>query len=120
VLSMREGYEVVLMVGTDGGSIALQRRESSSGKWVWLMETNEVELYDLLDGEEGFNSRDAVKCDFAGSFAGAMALIDRYPWAKLHPMKVHPEYREEVLSAVRDRGGVRAERRWRQLLKWKR
>jgi hypothetical protein len=106
-------YETVLMVGAAGGSITLYRWEISAECWLWAMQTNEVVLYDLLDGEDGFDSRDAVKHLIANSFEEGLKLLDRYPWTRLEPMEVHPQYRVAILEAVRNRGGTREEARWR-------
>jgi len=108
-------FEVILQVGAEGGSITLRRWEISPDDWMWSVETNEVMLYDLLDGEEGFAPRDAVKSGQAISFEDSLLLMDKYQWTKLTPMRVHPDYRVAILEAVRDRGGLAAERRWKAM-----
>ena len=59
-----------------------------------------------------------------GRWEEALRLMDRYPWARLHPVAVHPEFVERVRVAVeerlageRQRRSVERERRvWERLL----
>jgi hypothetical protein len=54
--------------------------------------------------------------EYADSFLDAVGLLDRYPWATLHPVAVHPDYLNQVLQEVQKRGGTTAELRWREEL----
>jgi len=56
------------------------------------------------------------KTPFVYSFQEAVSLLDAYPWLKLHPLYVHPDFLGSVLDEVRRRGGEAAEVRWRQEL----
>ena len=38
--------------------------------------------------------------EFVDSWSAALELLSEYPWAYLHPLKVHPEFRQRVLDAV--------------------
>jgi hypothetical protein len=56
------------------------------------------------------------------SWADAIALLDRYPWAKLHPLAVHPKFRKRVWGEVQrrldhDGGDHYALDRWRRICK---
>lgn len=115
MLEMTLPTEIVLKVGGSGGSVTLLRWQTSSGELTWTMETNEVALYDLLESEDGFNPRDAVRRKHADSFDDAIKLLDKYPWPRLYPMEVHPRYREAILMAVLERAGAEVEKRWRTL-----
>jgi len=42
-----------------------------------------------------------------------MTQLDDYPWFELHPIYVKPEYRDQILHAVRSRGGETARKLWR-------
>jgi hypothetical protein len=42
----------------------------------------------------------------------AKNLFDRYPWHLLSPVALHPDYQQEVLKAVKARGGNKCARRW--------
>ena len=50
------------------------------------------------------------KTDYLDSLGEALKLFDRYPyWIDLYVIEVHPDFVDEVLSAVRLRGGTSAE-----------
>ena len=37
------------------------------------------------------------------TWEGALALLDRYPWHLLFPLKVHPDFKQQVIDLVRGR-----------------
>ena len=41
--------------------------------------------------------------DVVDDWEGALCLLDRYPWHRLFPLLVHPEFKERVLQAIKDR-----------------
>jgi len=65
------------------------------------MRTDESAIYDMLSEEERAGLGPAVKesCS-AHSFREALALLDMYPWFRLIPLEVHPEYLDAVVHAV--------------------
>jgi hypothetical protein len=108
--------EIVLVVGTAGGSLTLFRVPNDQGGWFWEVETNEVTLYDLLSKEDDFDPRDAVRRTSADSLEDAFQRLDTYPWIRLYPLRVHEAHREAILRAVLEGGGELQERRWRAIL----
>jgi hypothetical protein len=38
--------------------------------------------------------------DWVHGWDAALQLLDRYPWAMLHPLEVHPAFRDLVRAAV--------------------
>ena len=108
--------EVVLEVGGEGGSIKLLRGKTTSGEWQFWVKTNESALYDLLPDEDRGEPGDYIqRTDYVPSFEEALKLLDRYPWAKLYPLQVHPEFLEAVLKGVRKRPR-REVTRWKETL----
>jgi hypothetical protein len=106
--------EVVLEVGAEGGSLTLVRETV----WRFRMERNEAAIYDLLSESDRTEVENySGQSESVSSFHDALDLIDKYPWCRLHPVHVHPEFLDEVLSEVRKRGGEQEETRWRQRLK---
>src|SRR6266581_3169696 len=69
-------WEVILQLGAEGGSVTLYGMETERG---WL-------FYPVVN-----------------SWEAAVALLDRYPWQRLCPLMIHPEFSERVRSAARDR-----------------
>ena len=109
--------EIVLEVGAEGGSITLLRERRADENWQFQMKTDETALYDALS-EEDRNGMDFVaQTGYVHSFNEALALLDRYQWFSLCPLKVHPELLDAVLLKVRKRGGPTEEARWREELK---
>jgi hypothetical protein len=54
---------------------------------------------------------------YGQSFHDGMALLDRYPWFRLVPLVVNPEFLDGVLLEVRKRGGLDEEIRWKSELR---
>ena len=108
--------EIVLQVGAEGGDLRIIRARDADDQWRFLVLRDETALEDLLDEEdrEGLLFRD--KSGELISFNAALKILNRYPWHRLLPLKIHPEYTEAIMSEVSRRGGAREERRWRSEL----
>ena len=111
--------EIVLKIGSEGGSLTILReRQAGNEEWRFCVERNETALYDLLSEEDrGEFGKYVSKSGFFHSFGEALTLLDRYPWFKLYPVEVHPEFLDSVIAEVGKRGGAAAVARWRQKLK---
>ena len=109
--------ETVLGVGAEGGSITLIREKRAGGDWEFQMKTNETALYDALSEEDrnGIGEYFA-QTGYVRSFHEGLRLLDRYPWFRLQPLEVHPEFLDAVLREVNKRGGPTEETRWREEL----
>lgn len=96
------GKVVVLRVGSEGGSIQVLARAAGGGHWQFFVRTiDQTAALFAEDDEPGQESRsDSETFD---SLASALAYLDRYPWARLYPLLVHPKFRTEILEAVRER-----------------
>ncbi len=110
--------EIVLKVGAEGGSLTILRETDPHKNRRFWIEINETALYDLLSEEDRVETGDYFsKTGRVQSFQEALHLLDRYPWFQLHPLMVHPEFLNAVLSEVKKRGGADAEGYWREQLK---
>ena len=96
--------EVILEVGTEGGSITLHGVRTASG-WRYFREADDQTPQ--LVGDPSLQHRSAP-CE---TWWEALALLNRYPWEHLYAVAVHPEFRELVREALllRTRG---EEPRW--------
>jgi hypothetical protein len=106
-------FETILDVGAEGGSITLAGRRDERGAWQFRVATNKAALYDLLDEEPSA----PVKTPWV-SWDAALALLGRYPWPRLSPIKLHAEFANAILEAVaasKD-GGPLQVARWRDWL----
>jgi hypothetical protein len=75
---------------------------------------------DFLSGEdrEGFEFWSGS--GWIDSLDRALALFDRYPWHRLYPLEVHPDFTPQVWAAVEERcrrrgDDVRSLDCWRRL-----
>jgi hypothetical protein len=66
--------------------------QKAAKDWRFRAMRDETALYDLLNEEdrEGLTFRDAS--DWVDSFETALARLDRYPWHKIYPLQVHPDF----------------------------
>jgi hypothetical protein len=93
---------VLLEILAEGGSLTIVGIKADTG-WRCRLVRNECALYDLLSGEdrEGLVFYEESRW---GTWEDALALIDKYQWHRLHPGKVHPEFRQRVWAAVQSNG----------------
>jgi hypothetical protein len=106
VIPMRvagDGSTVVLEVGAEGGSLTLIGRENEDGGWRFARITDDQTR--ALFGEEDVpvTAPDLTSLTWVDSWEAGLSLMDRYPWAQLHPVYVHPEFVERVRAAVEER-----------------
>ncbi len=116
-MGIHSNLQVILKIGAEGGSIAILGQRSGLGNWKFFMETDETAMADLLSGEDrsslghrDFNRQSGI----VDNFDDALKMIDRYPWHKLCPLKVHSDFQDRVLAEVERRGG--SVERWKRLL----
>lgn len=82
------------------------------------MERDEAAMRDLLSEDDRTEAGNySGQSESVNSFHEALDLLDKYPWFRLHPVHVHPEFLDEVFFEVRKRGGEQEETRWREQLK---
>jgi hypothetical protein len=103
--------ETILVVGAEGGSITLEGQRDAAGVWRFRVARNECVLGDLLGEELGATSS-------WESWEAALAELDRYPWPRLWPIRVHADFAGAIHNAVaaNEHGGAGQVRRWRKLL----
>lgn len=71
----------VLQVGAEGGDVTLVGRRRPYGAWQFALAS-----LDSLEWVENWDE--------------ALQLMDRHPWARLHPLQLHPAFVERVRLAV--------------------
>lgn len=99
----REGFstELVLRVGADFGDVSLSRVSTATG---WSFTRHVCDQTPLLIDEPSIEH----ESDVARTWDDALRLMDEYPWHRLSPRFVHPEFRQRVWTEISARalGGL--------------
>jgi hypothetical protein len=89
---------VVLNVGAEGGGIRLIAQELATG-WRYRYTMLDQSLLWLDEG----GSEIRRQSQWVYEWIDALASLDKYPWANLLPLEVHPQFADRVLAAARER-----------------
>jgi hypothetical protein len=87
---------LIVEVGAEGGSIKLYGLKVE-GRWKFSRHV--IDQTPALIGDATIDHRTAV----VESWTEALELLQRYPWHRLQPVSVHPEFHQAVFDAVRTR-----------------
>lgn len=90
------GKEIIVEVGSDGGSLTLYGIQSPGG-WKFKVETSEAALVDDED------MPDAPERPWVATWRSALKQLDGYPWTQLYPLVVHPVFSDKVAKALQAR-----------------
>jgi hypothetical protein len=85
--------EVIVEIGVEFGSIALYGVRTERA-WSFTLEVID-QTPELID-EEWIQHKSAA----VDSWEAALKLLDQYPWFRLHPIRIHPEFRRKIWVAV--------------------
>ena len=110
-----DGGVIIVQCGSEGGSVSLQGRRDQDGRWVFWCVTDESPMAELMPGEFGVAEL-RHRSQEVGTWEAALDAFGRYPWRKLYPMAVHPEFADAVLQAVLAGGAMQVGRY--QLDRW--
>jgi NAD-dependent SIR2 family protein deacetylase len=111
--SMNNDWQTIISVGAEGGSITLLGRELQPGEWVFKKSINEIDLLENEDdsilSQQPIREVRTLKYPLPNpyevdSWERALQLLDRYPWPRLNPHKVHPAFRKQVWAALQKIG----------------
>lgn len=91
--------ELILSIGAEGGGLRLTGERTQSG-WRFFFEASDWSAERLTEDHSGPVARVEKTAD---SWDGALELISRYPWHRLYPEFVHPEFCERVWIVARAR-----------------
>jgi hypothetical protein len=124
VRAAADGSVVVLQAGAEGGDVTLIGQTTVAGAWSFARVTNDQT--EALFGDSGveITPPPALKPeDWVDGWDEGLRLMDRYQWARLHPLYVHPAFVERVRAAVEERladvdseSAERAREKWERLL----
>ena len=98
-----DGSVVVLEVGAEGGSVTLIGREDETDEWRFARITIDQSWALLGEADVEITAPDLTSLVWVDGWEAGLTLMDRYPWARLHPVYVHPDFVERVRVAVEQR-----------------
>ena len=98
-----EDSETILEIGACGGHLQICGKRLADGSWAFLATRNESTVLGMLPEEdrEGLSATD--QSGWVDSFEEALEHLDRYPWHKLYPLRVHPEFKDRIYEIVTKR-----------------
>ena len=99
-----DGSAVILQAGVEGGDVTLIGRTTDAGSWAFARVTDDQT--EALFGESGDGVIEAPSfenLEWAETWDDGLRLMDRYQWARLYPLYVHPAFVERVRVAVEER-----------------
>jgi hypothetical protein len=97
-----KNWQTILQVGCEGGCISLLGRKEKYD-WTFTMTTDETSLRCFIH-EEDLAGKLETKSHIEYSWEGALRLLEKYPhWPSLYPVAAHPEFVEQIITALRDK-----------------
>lgn len=99
-----EQDEDILRTNDEGGALTLTARRTPAG-WAGftLLDEERPPAEQLVDDPPDAPRTFTRTLGPADTWQGALGLLDSLIWEILHPEYVHPEFRQMVISAVRER-----------------
>jgi hypothetical protein len=113
----RKKSEIILKVGAAGGTLTLFGSKLPDGQWKFFMERNETAALDLLPEEEREGFKPISKTKSLQTIEDGFLALNKYPWFKLLPLEIHPEFFDRILKEVKQLGGPKEVERWERRLK---
>jgi len=118
-----DGSVVILQAGAEGGDVTLIGRTTEAGTWAFARVTDDQT--EALFGESGDGvvvAPSFENLEWVDTWDDGLRLMDRYRWAQLHPLYVHPDFVERVRAAVEERLATESQDRWTDYAreKWER
>ena len=105
--------ETIIKVGAEGGSLTLYGVRNGHA-WLYSRHVFDQTMSWVDGGPEVEHDSEVVS-----TWTAALKLLDEYPWHRLYPLKVHPDFQAKVLKAVVARnkrdGNVRGLDRWKRV-----
>lgn len=89
--------EVIVEVGAEGGRLTVIGERTPFG-WSFVLATVDQTLVLIDEGGEVRGTRGK-----ASTWRAALKLLDAYPWYRLYPLHVHPQFAAGILRAVKRR-----------------
>jgi len=96
--------ETIIRTQDEGWSVTVSAVHGPAGWESFTVVRDDHPPLDTLGDDRGAESESVVK--FSGpakTWEGVLELLDRFVWTVLTPDYVHPDFRQPILAAVRER-----------------
>jgi hypothetical protein len=102
-----DSEEVVLKIGTEGGTLSIQRFRAPGGIWKFIFITDESTMSDFLEEDDQIDL--VKKYPPVDTFKEAIQLMNNYPWHEMHVVTIHQDYIEAVQSEKQKKRNIEKE-----------
>ena len=100
--------ETILKLLAEGGSITVLGQRNDNGFSQFLIQKNEVVLYDCAT--EAFDGEPNTRSGLLNSWEDVVRVFDQNPhWVRLHPKTIHADFAEQIFAWVEQRAGASAD-----------
>jgi hypothetical protein len=113
----KDKIETILKVGAAGGSLTLFGSKYPTGQWKFFTERNETTTHNIMSEEDREGLIPVSRTSHVNSIKEGLLLLKKYPWFRLFPLEVHPEFQKIILAEVKRLGGKSEIDRWKRYLK---
>jgi hypothetical protein len=110
---MENNWEKILVLGGEGGSVTLFGIRTEDSSWIFMKETNETALIDLLEDED-FSSIAINRSKEVYQWSEALELLGRH-WSRLVPRYVHPEFKGLIWKEIKQMKLMYDLKRWERV-----
>ena len=97
------GVRKILEIGAEGGSLTVLVRHHRDHGREFAVVLDESTLAAIMSEEDWPGDEYRKESPWVSTWDRALELLDQYPWARLFPVFVAPDYQDAVLAAVRER-----------------
>ncbi|GAB3554749.1 hypothetical protein GCM10027343_43070 [Noviherbaspirillum agri] len=92
-----DALEVIFELGAEGGSLTVFGRKAGE-QWIFLLKS--------VDQSEALIDANVAALNQLASYPSlheVFGAMDRYPWHRLYPLRVHPLFRDQIHKEVQSR-----------------
>jgi len=97
-----EPAEIILEALAEGGSLTIIGIRTANG-WRFRLVLDESTLADLLSEEDRAGLEFKHESDWVDSWEDALALLNESRWHMMSVQQIHPDFRQQIWTAVQDR-----------------
>lgn len=92
--------ELILEIGAEGGSLKVVGRRNADGTWLYRTSLRDqtVVLFENIDAGET-----RKESGWVDTWDELILALDKYPWAMLFVLRVHPESSDQILAEAEPR-----------------